>query len=114
MSNYDDTLADPFHGPLIDRTVADILANARSEHRVRAIVAGAIHQARARGAAEQAADLYGVDHVATVLGITERRVRALAESRGVGAKIGRNTWVFRQQDIEAMRDRQPGRPKTTT
>jgi hypothetical protein len=111
MFSYDDTLADPFHGPLIQRAVADTMSNARSEHRVRAIIAKAVHEARNRGAAELAFDLRGVEEVAAQLGITGRRVRALAESRGLGAKVGKNTWVFRAADVEAMRERVPGRPK---
>lgn len=43
--------------------------------------------------------------VAAVLGITPRRVRALARSRGVGQQVTRGTWLFSHADLEAMRIR---------
>jgi len=48
--------------------------------------------------------------VAAELGISERRVRALAAARNVGWKVGRGAWVFRPADIEMLRIRRPGRP----
>lgn len=59
--------------------------------------------------------LYSTNEVADMLGITPARVRALAEARSVGRKLGTGTqanWMFRQTDIEAMQDRKPGRPRT--
>lgn len=55
------------------------------------------------------ARLYSSVEVAAELGITQRRVEALAESRHVGQIVGRSL-VFRLADIDAMRDRKPGRP----
>jgi len=46
--------------------------------------------------------------VAARLGITSRRVTALARSRR-----GRD-WLFSEEDVAAMEDRQPGRPSSTT
>lgn len=105
--DYDDTLADPFHGPLIAEVVADILANGRGEHRIRAIVARAVHEARNRGAAELALDLTPSSEVARELDISIRRVQALAQARGVGERYGREL-LFRRQDIDALRERRPG------
>lgn len=48
--------------------------------------------------------------VAAELGISERRVRALATARNVGWRVGRGVWVFRPADIEMLRIRRPGRP----
>ena len=49
---------------------------------------------------------------ALTLGITERRVRALASARRIGRRIGRQ-WVFAAADVEAMRIRTPGNPHVT-
>ena len=48
--------------------------------------------------------------VAVELGITPRRVAALARSRGVGKRLGVR-YVFSPADVEALRVRQPGRPR---
>jgi len=47
--------------------------------------------------------------VAVQLGISRRRVLALAHQRGVGTKRGRDL-IFTSADIDAMRHRIPGRP----
>lgn len=49
--------------------------------------------------------------VAAELGISERRVRALAAARRVGWKVGRGAWVFRPEDVERLRPGPPGRPR---
>lgn len=54
--------------------------------------------------------LYSSEEVALELGITQRRVQQLATSRGVGRPVGRSL-VFRPNDIEALRERSPGRPR---
>lgn len=48
--------------------------------------------------------------VAARLGVTERRVLALAKSRGLGKKTNRD-WIFTQTDINKMETRVNGRPK---
>ena len=111
MFDDNDTRADQFHGPLIDQAVADILAHARSAHRVRAIVARAVHEARTRGAAELASDLIGVPGMAARLGVGEATVKRLAAARygqldQLGARLGpavRDPWVFRAVDVAAFR-----------
>jgi hypothetical protein len=60
------------------------------------------------------AKLYTTQEVADELGVTDRRVRALAKSREVGKRIGARMLVFTASDLDKMRDRKPGpRPKTT-
>ena len=54
--------------------------------------------------------IYSADEVAAELGITPQRVRALAQSRGVGTKVGGYMWAFTASDVDAMRERKPGRP----
>ena len=53
--------------------------------------------------------IYDTREVAALLGISPQRVRALAKSREVGFKVG-NAWAFDRLDLEAMRERRPGRP----
>lgn len=55
----------------------------------------------------------GVADVARELEVTERRVQALASSRHVGRKVGRD-WRFSDRDIDAMRERKAGRPRKST
>lgn len=47
------------------------------------------------------------------LGITARRVLALAKSRGLGRQLG-GIWLFTRDDVDAMQDRRPGRPRKET
>jgi hypothetical protein len=54
--------------------------------------------------------LYTTREVAEMLGVNRQRVIALANSRNVGTKIGRQM-VFTQSDIIAMRIRVAGRPR---
>lgn len=46
---------------------------------------------------------------AEVLGISERRVRALCAAGRMGRQVG-TTWVITPEDIEANKVRKPGRP----
>jgi len=62
---------------------------------------------------EYALSLMTTDEVAAQLRISSRRVRALAVSRQIGWQAGRGVWVFRAEDVEAMRVRIPGRPRAT-
>jgi len=48
--------------------------------------------------------------VAEILGVSARRVRALAESRKVGRIVG-NSLMFFPDEVEAMKVRLPGRPR---
>ena len=56
-----------------------------------------------------AAPLASTSDVAAELGIIRQRVLQLAASRGVGQLVGRSL-VFTAADIDAMRERKPGRP----
>jgi hypothetical protein len=89
-------------------------APSRSPIAMRDIIEKCAHDAYHAGQMDAAFDLHSVDDVAAELDVTPSRVRALATSRGVGAHIGRGeTWIFQRADIEAMRDRKPGRPTDT-
>ncbi|MCO5229492.1 MAG: type II toxin-antitoxin system HicB family antitoxin [Thermomicrobiales bacterium] len=55
-------------------------------------------------------DLITVARAADELGISERRVRSLATSRDLGTKVG-DLIVFSAEEVEAMKERRPGRPK---
>lgn len=54
-------------------------------------------------------ELLTVPEVADHLGLTTRRVRELARSRKIGARIGRDI-VFTHPDLERFANRRPGRP----
>ncbi len=55
--------------------------------------------------------LYSTEEAAELLGVQKRQVQKLAASRNVGSRIA-NGLVFTSGDIEVMRDRHPGRPRT--
>lgn len=55
-------------------------------------------------------ETYSSSEVAEMLGITGRRVAALSRSRNLGRMVG-GTRVYTLADVEAMRDRRPGRPR---
>lgn len=55
-------------------------------------------------------EVYSSEEVAKQLGISSRRVFALAKSRKLGRKVG-NSLVFTLDDVVAMRERSPGRPR---
>lgn len=59
-------------------------------------------------------NLYSAADAARKLGgISSRRIRAIAERDGIG-KLTSAGWVFTEQDIEQLRNRnkRPGRPRT--
>ena len=76
-----------------------------------AIDAAAVHLDTLEGERVPDADstIFVTAEVAEMLGISVRRVQALAESRHVGTKRGRDL-LFSESDIAAMRERRPGRP----
>ena len=47
-----------------------------------------------------------------ILGVSQRRVQALAKHRGVGFQISRDVYVFLPSDIERLRPGPVGRPPT--
>lgn len=57
-------------------------------------------------------DVYSAQDVADVIGVSIRRVYALAKSRNLGQHIGAGL-AFTLDDINAMRERKPGRPRKT-
>jgi predicted RNase H-like HicB family nuclease len=52
----------------------------------------------------------GVADVAKLLGVSVRRVQALAKDRGVGQRFG-NYLVFTEADINRLQPHAPGRPR---
>lgn len=93
--------------PLIKAALTDVgAASPRTEHIVRRLA----HEAYAIGHDAAIHELVTVPQAALELGITEGRVRTIARTRNLGWRIGRE-YLFRATDIDAMRDRKPGRPK---
>jgi len=117
----DENFARSLYEKEIDKLVAQLLPNG----------SGAVSAARLRFALEtvaQAAFTAGGDYalmslmtandVADKLGISVRRVRAIAANRharfGVGYKVpGTSQWLFRPTEIEALRPGPNGRPRKT-
>lgn len=61
-------------------------------------------------------ELLTTREVAKLLGISVRRVQALARERharlGIGWQVpGTRTWLFRPEEVELLRPGPPGRPK---
>ena len=59
-------------------------------------------------------DILSVEDISKLLGISPRRVRAIAQHRGVGNKVPGSRggiWVFEQSDVEKLRPGPNGRPK---
>lgn len=54
-------------------------------------------------------ELKTAKEVAAELGVTPRRVLALAKTRDAGRQLG-TTWVFTPADVDKMRVRRTGRP----
>lgn len=113
MPTFDDTTGSPRYAPIIDDAVDALASRPRviTETVARAVVARAVHEARERALADAGADLYDADTVGLELGIGGRMVRRIAAERHLGARLGEKTWVFRRQDIDAMRERAPRGPR---
>lgn len=55
--------------------------------------------------------IMGTAEVAAILQITKRRVQQLAQSRGLGIRVG-NSIAFTFDDVANMAHREPGRPSS--
>lgn len=53
---------------------------------------------------------YSTSEVAARLGVSARRVQAIARDRHIGRRVGR-TLFFSPTDVECMKVRKPGRPR---
>jgi hypothetical protein len=60
-----------------------------------------------QGASSSAEDSLDVAEMARRLGISERRVRTIAQLRGIGRTVGRLRF-FEPADVERMQPREPG------
>lgn len=50
--------------------------------------------------------------IAEIYHITEKRVRVIATTRGVGQKVGKwGMWVFRESDVVKLKPGRTGRPR---
>ena len=110
-------LTHPALRPMIDRGVGDLIDRPRliGESVARTVIARVAWEAYQAGRREAIGELLTTEDAAARLGVTERRVRALAKTRGVGWQVSRGTWLFRREDIEILQVRpKPGRPKRET
>ena len=102
----------PLLTPIIAAANRDALPNGipvRSPATIRRIITRTAEQAYEAGHDAAVGDLLTPPQVAEILGIDRSRVLRLAKSRGVGWRFGRD-WLFRPADVDAMRERKPGRP----
>lgn len=60
----------------------------------------------------QAVRVSSADDVAREIGVSRRRVSAIAKSRKLGTRLHGRQLLFSDVDIGAMRDREPGPRKT--
>ena len=101
--------------PLIDAAIETLLrgsiARTVTAETARFAFEHLAHQVEQQVRGEVLLSLETSQTVADRLGISRRRVLALARSRSLGWNAGRD-WIFTPQDIDAMRDRKPGRPRT--
>lgn len=81
-----------------------------TEHRLRWALEMVAQVAWSEGETSALMALMTTEQVADQLGVSERRVRALATDRGVGWQVSRGTWLFRPGDIELLRPITRGRP----
>jgi hypothetical protein len=94
--------------PIVRRAIADLTDDGRrlpTPAMIERVIVRTVQEARTAALADFAGDLYSDDEAAERLGVSARRVRQIATAGGLGAKLGRNTWVFRAADIDAMRAR---------
>lgn len=106
-------LAHPVLSRAIERGVSDLVDRPRliGAAVARTVLARVAWESYQRGRADAVAELLTTDQVAAALGVTDRRVRQLAEKRDLGWAIGRDR-LFRPEDVEAMRVKgSPGRPR---
>ncbi len=81
-----------------------------SPMRAQAVAMDALYRGYQAGRTDAIMELMTTEQMAGELGVSVRRVQAIANRRGVGWSIGRDV-LFRPEDIEAMRPGKPGRPK---
>ncbi len=102
--------------PLVSTAVDDLTGGSRpriiSEHLAHHICTRLAQQVAAVASSQTLLSLLTTNQAATELGISRRRVQALARSRDIGWRIGHEI-VLRPEDIDALRERRPGRPPTT-
>ncbi len=102
--------------PLIASAVEDLTHGGTgriiSEHLAHHICTRLAQQVAAVSSSQTLLSLRTTHQAATELGISRRRVQALARSRDIGWRIGHEI-VLRPEDIDALRERRPGRPPTT-
>ena len=87
----------------LDDLFRDMPAATLSREAVGHVLARVAQRVATDSANQALLSLMTTDDMAAKLGVSARRVRALAKSRGVGWQVSRGTWVFIPGDAEAMR-----------
>ncbi len=92
---------------LLGNLYANTVTRAKAEH----VLGTMAHQVATAAAHGALLGLMNADDMAARLGISARRVRALAKGRNIGWQVGQGVWVFRPEDVDLLQVRVPGRPK---
>lgn len=98
---------------IIAAAVADLMPDGipvRSPSVIRRVIERTAQQSYEVGRGAAVGELLTPPQVAAMLGIDRTRVLRLAKSRHVGWQVGRD-WLFRPEDVEAMRARRTGRSR---
>lgn len=95
--------------PELADALEDIRANPQRAETILARLAWRSYQ---MGRMDGVEELRTVSDLVEEFGVNTQRVHQLARSRAVGWQIGKNTWVFRPEDVKAMRPRPVGRPRS--
>lgn len=104
----------------INTLIASLLPNGAgtiSETRLRTALSQTAQVAFSAGESYALMSLMTVDDVAEKLGVSVRRVRAIAkikhEQFGIGYQVPNTAqWLFRPSEIESLRPGKTGRPRT--
>lgn len=91
----------------LDGLFLEMPAAPLSRERVQHVLGQLAHRVAIDASHQALLSLMTTDDMAAKLGVSARRVRALAKSRGVGWQVSRGTWIFIPSDEEAMRPRRP-------
>lgn len=104
----------------IDQLTESLLPNGAgsiTEHRLRYALDQVAQTAFSQGESYALGSLLTTEQVAEIFGVSKRRVQAIARQKhdqfGIGFKIpgGKETWLFRPEEIESLRPGKTGRPR---
>jgi hypothetical protein len=117
----DENSARSIYQQKINDLVESLLPNGAgtlTEHRLRFALDKIALLAFSSGESYALLSLLTIDDVAERLGVSRRRLQAIAREKhdrfGIGFQIpGSTQWLFRESEVESLRPGNPGRPRKT-